>query len=420
MEIAHLKVGNGFRSFLGDLKKFCGLPETTVEKAVALLKNVDSGIKTTDEVLKRLKVTKDARGALLLNDVHVGHVNRLLREGDLKKLSSVCKLNVPLTAADEAAFRRLVGHTPESGLKIVDDLATATKRERPYMHATAKNLDKISETARRDLKKVESNLYRHFKEGAVIALTIGTVIVGTDWIAKATAARTGCFMVTTINGKTTSCKVTSCTCTNNVVDNNACSGTLDYYNITLVIMNLASSADSDPNKIALAAAVGVVPSRMNAELVNIMDNHYPAAAAAVGKMDSRTFRAFSVCGVKNNAVENGVVPPCRMCDPTADPVSTAFIDPTQYGDNVTFQCVTNPSVLDTISDTVVSTGKDLWVGVSDVFSWSLKQIGIVAAVIVILVVLASLVARIITRKRSERDSLDSGSLQSSLPFLVSD
>lgn len=409
MEIARMSVGKGLKSFLGDLKKMSGSPKATVEEASALLKTADSGIKSTDELMKRLKVTKNARGDLLLDGLHLGRVHKLLREGDLKELIRLSGANVPATAADVAAFRRLVGDTPESGLKNVADLATATKRERPHLNATLDDLDRISDTARVDLKKVESNLYRRFKEGSVIALTIGTVTVGTNWIVNATRARKGCFMVTTIDGKTTSCKVASFTCSadGDKTAANACRGApLDCHNTTLVLIHLANSPDSDPDKIALAAAVGLEASQLSAQLANVVDHHYPAVTAAVAKMGARVFDAVSVCGASHEAIEGGVVPPCRMCDPTADPVSTAFIDPAQYGDNITFQCVTNPSILDTIADTVVSTGHDVWTGVSNVVSWSLKQMGIVAAVIVIVLVLVSLLARVFMRTRPEHDSLD--------------
>lgn len=410
MEIARMSVGKGLKSFLGDLKKLSGSPKATVEEAAALLKTADSGIKSTDELMKRLTVTKNAQGALLLDGLHLGRVHKLLREGDLKELIRLSKANVPTTAADVAAFRRLVGDTPESGLKNVADLATATKRERPHLNATLDDLDKISDTARVDLKKVESNLYRRFKEGSVIALTIGTVTVATNWIVNATKARKGCFMVTTIDGKTTSCKVASFTCSadSDKTAANACKGgpPLDCHNTTLVLIHLASLPDGDPDKIALATAVGVEPSRLSSQLANVVDNHYSAATAAVAKMGANVFNAVSVCGARHEAIEGGIVPPCRMCDPTADPVSTSFIDPALYGDNITFQCVTNPSLLDTIADIVVSTGHDVWTGVSNVLSWSLKQMGIVAAAIVIVLILVSLLVRVFKRTRPEHGSLD--------------
>lgn len=416
MEPARLTIG--FKSFLADLKKLSGVTrEAAVEEASTLLKNVDSGIKSTDEVIKKLKVTKNRQGSVLLSDTHVGVINRILREGDLKRLVKVTKQNVPVSVADSSAFKRLVGNTPERTLKNVDDVAAIAKRERPHLNATVETLDKISDTAKRDLKRVESNLYKHFKEGTAVALTVGVAYVGVDWVSKATRARKGCFMLTTIDGVTTSCKVAEHTCfASDAAGRTPCTGTTDYYNTTLVLMHLATAADSDVNKIAIARATNVPVNDLNARLAYIIDNHYPAVADAIKKMGAQRPKAFSICGVKNDAVEGGVVPPCRMCDPTADPISTTFIDPAQYGDNITFLCVTDPSILDTISDTVVSTGKNLWDGVSTVVSGSLKQIGIIAALVLVVLVLVTIISRAFTKKRSEYTNLDASSVSSAFSY----
>lgn len=408
MELARTSVGSGFARFLTDLKAYSGVfAEKTADQVKNLLNSVDSGIKSTDDVIKNLAVTKNKQGAFLLGDTPVGAVHKILREGDLKKLIAVSKQNVPVTAADVSAFKKLVGNTPELALKNVDDVATVAKRERPHLNATVDNLDKIPDTAKRDLKKVESNLYRHFKEGAAVALTIGVVTVGVGWISQATRARKGCFMMTVVDGKTTSCKVSAYTCsTGDAATGNICKNALDYYNTTLVLMQLASAPDTDAQKIAIAAVAGVAVTELNAKLATVIDDHYPAVAKAIKEMGANRPKGFAVCDIKNDAVENGVVPPCRMCDPTANPVSTTFIDPEQYGENITFQCVTNPSVLDTISDAVVSTGHNLWDGVFTLASGTLKQIGILAAIILVLLMLVTFIARMLTAKRSEYMDLD--------------
>lgn len=48
MELAHLSVDSGFKSFLTELKKFSSVSTATVEEASTLLKSVDSGIKSTN------------------------------------------------------------------------------------------------------------------------------------------------------------------------------------------------------------------------------------------------------------------------------------------------------------------------------------------------------------------------------------
>lgn len=387
---------------MSDLKKIGASSKVTVEEVSTFLKSIDSGIKSTDETIKNLKVSKNSQGFVLLNDMHVGVVNKVLREGDLKKLVSMTKQNVPVTVSDCSAFKTLVGSTPEMGLKNVDDVATITKREYPHLHATLENLDKLSDTAKRDLKKVESNLYKYFKEGTIIALTVGVVYVGVDWIYKATKSRKGCYMVTTINGVTTSCKIAAHTCSiNDNLVTNSCTGSVDYYNTTLVLMHLSDARDTDPNKIALASATGIAVYRLRSQLANIIDNYYPIVVNLIEQMGIKRPNTVSICGIKNDTVEGGLIPPCRLCDPSADPVSTTFIDPAQFGDNITFICVTNPSILDTITDTVVSTGKNLWDGVGVVVSGSLKRISVLIAIILVVLTLITLIIRMFYKTSSE-------------------
>lgn len=119
-------------------------------------------------------------------------------------------------------------------------VAAVSKRERTYLNATVEDLGKISDTAEQELKMVESNLYKYFKGIAVVTLTVGIVYVGVEWIFKATQIRKDYFMVTTINGVMTSCKVATYTCSiSDAGTDNKCTGTMDYFNTTLVLMHLA-------------------------------------------------------------------------------------------------------------------------------------------------------------------------------------
>lgn len=139
-------------------------------------------------------------------------------------------------------------------------MATQNKKSFPYLDLKETDFPNMSKTAATDIKKIENNLFKYFKQGTTIALTLGVIYVAVDWLVKTTEKRKGCFMLTTISGKTTSCKVQAYSCIGSEGD--LCTSTLSYYNTTLVLMKIATLADDNELKIKVAQAAGVDPSAM--------------------------------------------------------------------------------------------------------------------------------------------------------------
>lgn len=389
-------VSVGFKDFLKRLTTLSGVGKD-VGEAASLMKNVKSGVKSFDEIVTSLPVTKNRAGALLIGDEFVGRVRRIMREGDLEALVKIGKRpSVVVSGAEKSSFRALVADTPEKALKDLSDLSAKTKQLHPALDTTVENIDKLAASSKAELKTVESNLTKRFKQGTVIALTIGTIYVGVDWLSKATQARKGCFMLSTINNKVSSCKVAAFSCASSVDTTNACSSVPAAYNTTLVLMAIAELDDSDQRKIDVATAAGAVVSSLKQDLAIVIDKSYEKVSAVVAAMHSKP--TVNVCSIVHPAIENGKVPPCRMCSPSDNPTSTTFIDPSQYAENITFRCVVNPSVLDTITDAVVNTGANLWQGVNSTIFGSIKRFGIIFAILLILVLVIWFASRLFGKK----------------------
>lgn len=376
-------------------KKFLGVTRNTVSEMLDALKNVATGVRNVDDVLKNLPVSRAKRGYLLVGENTVGAVERMLRSADLDALARISKSNVRITSIDRSAFKSTLGATPEIRLKSIDDAALATKRARPQLDAGS--LDRLSTAAKSDLKKVESNLFRRFKEGAVIALTLGVVYVGVDWVIKATEARKGCWMLTTIDGKTTSCKLVASSCIGD--SSSACKERELQFNATTEMIYISSLDDSSALKIGLASAAEVEPSKLRDMLPTLIDNKFEKMYQYILSYGINHPK-YSTCSPVHPGIENGVVPPCRACSTTADPTSTLFIDGINQLDNIAYQCVENPSYLDTITDTIASTGEDLWHGVSSGIGSILKKLGIVVVALLAVVALGALVFRLWSARRN--------------------
>lgn len=391
--------GAAFKDFLKGLKRLTGVGKASVEEASTLLKSVNSTVRSVDEAVKSLPVSRARQGYLLMGEETVGSVNKILREGDLSGLVRISKRDIPYTSADTKAFKSTVADVPEKKFRDVQDLAASSKKSHPQLDVSAEQAANLSNSAKADVKKIENNLSKKFAAGTKIALTIGAIYVGVDWLTKATEQRKGCFMLTTLNGKTTSCKVQAYSCIGS--GGTLCSTTPAYYNTTLVLMKIATLANDDARKIKVAEAAGVSVADLQNKLATIIDQKYEAVSAVITAMQDKP--ALTVCELKHPDIEKGVIPPCRLCSPSDNPISTTFIDSSQYPDNVTFQCVINPSLLDTAADAIVNTGENILNGVGGAISGALKPILIVVAVILVLVLLISILVKFVPKRKQKTE-----------------
>lgn len=367
------------KGFLTELKALTRAGVTEVE---TLVKSFKSNIKSLDDIVSTLPVSKNKHGYIELAENSVGKIHEVLRSGDLVELIRVSGKNVPYTSVDVTSFRSLVSDTPELALKDVRDLSTGSKRSFPQLDLKEADLPSMSTTAAKDIKTVEGNLFKYAKQGTTLALTLGAVYVGIDWLTKATEQRKGCFMLTTINGQTTSCKVQAYSCIG--TGGNMCSSSVQSYNTTLRLLYVSTLTDTNPAKIRLAAAGGVDVSEFTSKLAQIIDNKYAELEDAVR---TEYNWPLDVCGLVHPDIEGGKVPPCRMCSPSDNPISTTYIDPSQFADNITFTCSINPSLLDTIADASKKLGVDLLSGVSSGLKSLVTPLAIFAVLVLAIVVI---------------------------------
>lgn len=398
-----------FVKFLEELRLFSGFERTEAFEMEELLSKVDTGIETANVIIKDLPVSATEEGFLTIGDRPVGEINQIMREGDLVELVKISQKEIPVTGTDIKGFQKLVSDTPEMRTRQVKDLASSAKAKYPQLDVEPEKMEMLSNGAKKDVARVESNLFKYFKQGTVLSLTIGTVVVGVGWISKATSKRKGCHMQTSINGKVTSCKVQAYSCIG-TPDGNLCQENLKYYNTTLVLMKLVMLDNTDERKMELAKLVKMDVADLNPKLSQIIDNNYSDVAKFIKNLGDKR-PDVDICQIKHQDVENGEIPACRMCTPSAKPTSTLFIDPIQYPNNVAFQCVINPSILDTISDAVINTGKDLWDGITSGIIKFLKPISIFIIIVLILFAIITIGFKLIPQKQSQPPSQPQSSIR---------
>ncbi|ATZ81566.1 ODV-E56 [Drosophila innubila nudivirus] len=381
-------------SFLRDLK---GLGRATVSESESVMRGFRSEIKPLEEAITSMPIRKTGAGFIEMGEESVGFVNKIMREGDLAEIIRISEKTIPFTTSESRLFESLVAETPERVYRDVIEDVTKNARNYPHLNIVVNEFPNISRSATQDIAKIESNLFRKLKTGVVLSLTVGSLVVGTGWALRATRQRAGCFMMTTINNKTSSCKVQAYTCDG--TPDFLCTGTLPYFNVTLVLMKIADSENNNALKQQIAAAVNIPVDQLKDNLDKVLDQSYNTVYEIINNAKDRP--EVNVCAERNPKIEGGIIPPCRMCSPSADPKSTQYIDPNSYPENVTFQCVTNPSILDTITDAALATGADLFEGLNNGLLRTLKPLGIALIAIVILVFLISIILSVIRKKTTE-------------------
>lgn len=383
-------------SFIKSLKTFTGIGKD-VDVVSTSLKNVDSGIRSLDDALKDMPVTKTNAGHLTIADEPIGSVNKILREGDLSELVRLSGKQIPVTSIDRVNFKQAVSEFPEKTYRDIVDSADVTKTNYPQLNVNVDNLNLLPDSAKQLASKVESNLFKYFKVGTVVVLTVGGITATSIWLERETQNRKGCWMLRTVNGKTSSCKVVDYSCNGNVTM--ACGVNNGYYNITLSLMKICTYDDTNVDKKAISDLTGVPVADMNARISTLIDQHFEKITNYINGMSVKP--TVDVCKITHPDIENGEIPDCRLCVPSANPTSTQYIDPSQYADNITFQCISKPTVIDTISDIAVSTGKNLWDGISNSLGGILKPILIAVGVILVLIVIISILTRVMPKKKED-------------------
>nr|WIE70396.1 ODV-e56 [Oryctes rhinoceros nudivirus] len=112
------------KAFLKELKS---MAKAGIGDVQNLLKSFKSNIKSLDDIVTTLPVTKNKYGFIELAENSVGNVNKVIREANLAELVRLSGKNVPYTSADVVSFKTLVSDTPELSFKELSDLVTANK-----------------------------------------------------------------------------------------------------------------------------------------------------------------------------------------------------------------------------------------------------------------------------------------------------
>lgn len=418
---------SGLRDLLKGLGRSSRISGKNGSKDVSrLLKKVDTGILSVDNLFHTANVTRSESGVILIGNAPVNWVRDFVRKGDLVGLARVLKSTSVVTAEHVSAFRKIISDFPEVRLTELDESIKLVKLAWPDLDVTADKLGNLPKSAQSQLASMTKKLYKHIPKGAKVTLIIGGFVMGANWLKEATEARRGCFMFKNVNGKMTSCRIDNFSCSISSRGTDASIPDLcqsrnydNLYNTTLVLMVACQNDKSDYCAQSIATALGMQDIVGKFKEIYMDDSKYLLAAEVIERLARENkLPKFEICDVSHPAVEHGVVTPCRMCDSSADPKSTTYIDPSQYPDsNVAFRCNANPSIIDTIADIMQTKGVDLLDGIESTMWTVLKPFTLFGLAVLCILFIIGITLRFFKRKAEDLMSLEDDGTPDDTPML---
>lgn len=402
-----------FEDFLRNLQTFVGVTERTAPELKALLSSVNTEIKVFDDVMKGITRVEARDGLLFIGEgdgILVNELEQLIKSADLLELVSRLNAQVIVTPLEIDAFRTIVGFTPQRVLRDLERLININRTVYNRLDATVETFDQLSQTAKDEIVRIEKYLI-NWKGGVVLLLTLGAMTVTAGWVLRETRRRAGCHMLTTINGKTTSCKIMNYSCTK--TDGMECKPPAKLYNTTLEMIAIAQLSNDDTRKIEAAKHFDVPVDMLENRLGELIDTKFADVSNYIKSL--KLLPTFDVCTPKNPNIESGIIPFCRMCNPMADPKSTQYIDSSMYATNVTFKCVVNPSIIDVITDAAQASGLKLFDSIKS-FVGNIKYMIYIAVGIILVVIVINIVLFAIKwNKKNQQTAVITPNIEKQLP-----
>lgn len=336
---------------------------------------------------------------LHINNVPMNRIENFLRRSELRKFADSISSTVRFTAADERAFARTLTHLPDPKLKNLDDAISSAKISHPELHKSATTGDELRQVLTPAAKTKFENAFNKIKAAAAGSLVVaGTFAVLDlaknmyDAAVETAEKRKGCHLVREANNNTYTCKLSNRSCVNQNSDKPCPQDNVDLpsasnlYNPTLMLLWAALKDETLASKLRglFTPPIEITPENMglivnNSERFEILQNFYN---------DERPLIS-NICELQATQVENGVVPFCRACMPSADQTNTQFVEVSELAENYTFVCITTASVLESFIDIGEKLGLNLFGNVAG-FSGDLSgnfKYGFIALIVIFISVL---------------------------------
>lgn len=355
-------------TFAKDLRSLAHIGASASE-ITKVFRGVKSGFSAFDNIVGAMRVVHDIHGVPRIGGSTLGRVAQLTRAGRLADLAKLSGSAIHVTATQERMFAKMVSHTGEHAIYRMKSLAKSAGNKFKSINF------KLSEWGARikngitmaKIQRISTRFVKLAKPLTVYSCLIGSIVFTGMWVHKALNDRKGCFMVTEINNKKSSCKIMNFSCLDTVTTQNKCDKMpnfmSDLYNDTLLFMALLRQPRETEDRKRMMLALGY-DTDIDAPVKEIMSGEKYIKLVSFFKENKdvvrRVMQYVKICNETHPDVEGGKIPDCRMCDETASPMSTEYINLSNVGTNITFTCVSDPSLLELLTDAAIALGQDIF------------------------------------------------------------
>ncbi len=361
-------------------------------EASTALKTVESGIGGIDSIIHSMP-TQLKNMEMVVNEVPMRSVSGEFRVGEINKAFENLKLD-KVSIADEIAYKNVIEPTvPDIPVKKMNENIVSASEVHPDLKVTAETGAELESSLSKNSKvKVESMMEKLTVYATAGGLVIGIVAVltvgGKIWnnIVEATNQRNGCFIVRKVNNKTTSCKILTRSCMN---QNGQVCSSQEVANLHLnVYLFLHHTVEkNDTSMLNQLAQAGIEVNSSNLEQILNNTEQVQKCYEFYEKLSVKPPIA-DPCGLAK------LTEGCVACDPTAAFNSPYYVSDENLPNNMTIQCITNSTIIDTLVDVATGVGANIFSAFGDSISGSIStRFWIILAVIIVGLVILGLFFR---------------------------
>lgn len=370
----------------------------TFDSSIDTIKSADSGINSINEAMATLNFSQIG-DEIVVEGKRWRDIEQDLRQGQVRKVFEELNVTNTITSSEEAQLKTtLKANSPDIDISDLHIKQAEAKKYHSDLDVEASSGTELESKLDDSSKKKCESWYSKLTVG----VTVGTTIVGVfgfmvftgamyDDIAKANNNRNGCFLAYMNTGVTT-CKILAKTCNYGSEGAIECSEGIEnmQYNIAVMVNSLISvSGEGDCQTYVTTNGGTWGDGATSTEVLNVEAN-IPLLTQYYNEQYSMWVDATfdTPCGALDLIDPTLSRTGCIACNPTYPTNDPRYCTTEGLDSNITYECITNSTIIDTFTDLAVGLGVELVTASGDSISGSFQGNFFFALMVLLVLIVA--------------------------------
>ncbi|UVT30809.1 ODV-E56 [Penaeus vannamei nudivirus] len=401
--------------WLADIK-FGSKPLKSVDEFAAnakIVKGAKCDVPAIDNVFENLPL-KQVGDEMYVNNARFRDLEPKLRKGEIRSALKDAEIPTTISSADEAKLTSAVSkNAPDLDIAKLESKTATARKYHEDLAVTAKDGTELENALSSKSKEKTKSMYSKIAAtvavgGTAVGLFTAMTITGKVYedIATANNNRNGCFLVYK-NSNTYTCKLISRSCGFGTAGSSPCSDTEmknTKYNIYLMVHNFFTTANEAAINGMKDAGIQLGPDQSDPttyspDFTLTQEGNIMPLLTFYDEYYETNKPIFDPCEM--GKVEVG----CVACNPTAQTNSVTYTSTELLDENMTYACIKDSTVIDTLTDVATSLGIDLFTASGDSVSGSFQgNFFLTMLIILALIVLVAVGMRFIPTGNAKQAS----------------